>query len=124
MFLRPADGAQTERAADLRRQDDVETAHFGQLFQQLPRGASEAAALHPLLQCAPQHQPQKANQNVRLRAVLRAVENRPQAEVVFADPEAIFDLRQADVGPPELLRAVSLNLKTAVTDRSRSILVS
>ena len=57
-----------------------------------------------MLQRAPQHQRQKADQDVGLRARLRVMKQRPEAQIVFADAEAVLDLRQADVGLPQLGR--------------------
>ena len=92
-------GAADRAKADLRTgrcgQHNVQGAHLAHLLKQLARGAAEAARLHPLLERAPEHERQKANQNVRLCAVFLVMENRAQAEVVFRNAERGLGLRQA-----------------------------
>ncbi len=55
-LLRLADRPQPNLRARPCRQHHVERAHLGQLLQQFARRRSQAAGLHPVLQCAPHHQ--------------------------------------------------------------------
>jgi hypothetical protein len=57
----------------------------------------------PLLQCFPQHVSEKANQNVRLDAVLPVMPDRPNAQIGFLNPKSSLGFSQLNVGVPQLL---------------------
>ena len=98
MGLGFADGAQADVFAGAGGQHDVERTGFGHLFERLARGVAQCAALHPLLEGAPHHEREEADEDVRLGAFLFLVVDGPQVEVVFADAEGVLDLGQSDVG--------------------------
>ena len=105
-----ADGTQMDLLAGPGGEDDVERANLGHLFEEFARRRAQAAALHPVLERAPHHQRQEAYEDMGLGTSGLLVINRPQAQVVFADAEAVLDLRQADVGLPERGGVLSLEV--------------
>jgi hypothetical protein len=56
----------------------------------------------PLLERLPQHVSKKADQNVRLDAVLFMMPDRPDAQIGFVNPKSGLGFRQLDVGFPKL----------------------
>jgi len=90
--------------------NDIERANLGHLFAQFARRASQVRRCHPVLQRAPHDQRQEADQDRGLGAILLAVIDRAQAQVVFGDPKRVFDLGQADVSSPQPGRGVPLEV--------------
>ena len=87
-------------------QDDIERANLGHLFEQFARRCAQARRFHPVLERAPHHQRQQADEDMGLGAILLAVIDRAEAQVVFGDPKRVFDLGQAGVSFPQLGRGV------------------
>ena len=56
----------------------------------------------PLLERFPQHVSEKANQNVRLDAILFVMPDRTDAQIGFLNPEGGFGFAELNVGLPQL----------------------
>jgi hypothetical protein len=59
----------------------------------------------PHLQALPQHEGEKANEDVGLDPILALVPDWTNAQLVFLDAKSSFSLCELDVGLPELLIA-------------------
>ena len=87
------------------RQYDVMRLNACQLFENSARRISEAGTLLPHLEALPQHEGEKANQDMRLNAVLALMPDRPHLELVFVDTKSGFGLGELDIGFPQLVIA-------------------
>ena len=105
-----ADDAQTEVGAGGGGQDNVEGTNFGHFFEEFAGGLAEAGGGHPVLKGTPQNKGEEAHEDVGLGPVLFLMKDGAQAQIVFADAETVFDLGQADVGAPEFVGGVALQV--------------
>src|SRR5262249_28594166 len=87
------------------RQDNVVRLYPRQLVQDGARRVSEAGALLPHLKGFPQHEREKANQDMGLNAVLSLVPDRPHVQLALLDPKGGFRLSELNIGLPQLLIA-------------------
>ncbi len=94
-------GTQTDFAAGVGGQDDVQRSDLGRLFEESPGHIARAAAAHPLPKGSPHGPCQKAIEDVGLGAVLPVMAVWAQPQVMLADTEAVCDLCQSDVDLPE-----------------------
>jgi hypothetical protein len=73
----------------------------------LPGAIAQGFNTHPHLEGAPERETQKTDQDVRLDPFSFLVEDRPQAQITFANAKGVFGLAQLDVPAPELGRSSS-----------------
>ena len=66
------------------------------------RELTETRALLPHLQALPEHESQKADEDVSLNAVFALMPYRPDVQLVLLDPESGFGLCKLDVIPEAL----------------------
>ena len=99
------DAAQADIAVRLGGQDDVVGLDARELVEDGARGVAEAGALLPHFQALPQHEGEKADQDVSPDAIGALVPDGTQVELVLLDAERGFGLGELDIGFPELLVA-------------------
>jgi hypothetical protein len=92
---------QADPAMGRGREDDVVLLNARKLFENGTRRISEPCALLPHLQTLPQHEGEKANQDMRLNAVFALMPDRPHLELIFLDAESGFGLGELDIGFPD-----------------------
>ena len=97
--------AQTNLAVRCGWQDDVLGLNARKLFQDGARGIAEACTLLPHLEALPQHEGEKADEDMSLHAILALMPDRTDVELVLLDPKSGFGLCELDIGFPELLIA-------------------
>ncbi len=68
-----------------------------EFFEDRARRVSEAGAALPHLEALPQHEGQKAYEDVSLDAVLALMPDWTDVELIFLDAESGFGLRELDV---------------------------
>src|SRR6266702_5210214 len=66
---------------------------------------AEAGTLLPHLEASPQHEGEKAHEDMSLNAVLALVPDRTHVQLIFLDTESGFGLCELDISFPELLIA-------------------
>ena len=84
-------------------QHDIMRLDARKLFEDSARRVAETGALLPHLEAFPQHESEKADEDMSLDAILALVPDRTYIELIFLDPECGFSLRELDVSLPELL---------------------
>ena len=97
------DATQSDLAVRCGRQDDVVGLDAGKLFEDGPRRVAEARALLPHLEALPQHEREKANEDVGLDPLLALMPDRPNVQLIFLDAKSRFGLGELDVSLPELM---------------------
>jgi hypothetical protein len=75
--------AQTNLAVRDGWQDDILGLDAREFFQDGARGIAEACTLLPHLEALPQHEGEKADENMRLHAILALVPDRTDVELIF-----------------------------------------
>ena len=83
-------------------QDDVLGLNAFELFQDDARGIAETCAALPHLESLPQHEGQKADEDMSLYAILALMPDRTEVELVLLDTKSGFGLSELDVGLPQL----------------------
>jgi hypothetical protein len=73
-----------------------------ELFERGARGVTKAALLLPQLQSLPQHEGEKAHEDVSQDAIIALMPDRTHAQLILLDAEGCFSLSKLDVGFPEL----------------------
>ena len=99
------DAAQADLAVGCGWQDDVVRLNACEFFEDGARRIAETCALLPHLEALPQHEGEKADQDMRLHAIGALVPDRPHVQLILLDAEGRFGLGELDVGLPELLIA-------------------
>ena len=97
------DAAQADLAVGCGWQDDVVRLNACELFEYRARRVSETCALLPHLEALPQHEGEKADEDMSLNALRALVPDRPHVQLILLDTESGFGLGELDVGFPELL---------------------
>lgn len=97
--------AQANLAMRCGRQNDVLGLNAFEFFQDDARRITETCAALPHLQALPQHEGEKADEDMSLHAILALVPDRTEVELVLLDAEGGFGLGELDIGLPELLIA-------------------
>ena len=64
-------------------QDDIVRLNARELFEDCARGVSEARTALPHLQALPQHEGEKADEDMGLNAILALVPDRPHVQLIF-----------------------------------------
>ena len=93
-------------------QHDIAGLNTRQFFENGAGGIAEADTLLPQLKAFPQHEGQKADQDMSLNAIGALMPDRAHPQLVFLDPKSRFGLGQLDVGLPELFLAPVGNIRT------------
>jgi hypothetical protein len=99
------DASQANLAVRCGRQDDVVGLNARKLFEDGARRVSKAGALLPHLEAFPQHEGEKAHEDMSLDTVFALVPDRTHVELILLDTKGGFGLRELDVGLPEPLIA-------------------
>jgi hypothetical protein len=95
--------AQANLAVRCGRQDDILGLNALEFFQDGARRIAETGAALPHLKALPQHEGKKADEDMRLHAILALVPDRTDVELVLLNTKSGFGLRKLDIGLPELL---------------------
>ena len=86
-------------------QHDVVRLNSCELFEHRARGVSETGALLPHFEALPQHESEKADQDMSLDAFGVLVPDGAHFQLILLDAKSRFGLGELDVGLPELLIA-------------------
>src|ERR1700730_5565708 len=84
-------------------QNDVVGLDAREFFEEGARGIAEAGALLPHLETFPQHESEKADQDMSLDALGALMPDGPQVQLILVDAKGGFGLGELNVGLPELL---------------------
>ena len=98
-----SDAPQTDLAMRCGGQHHVVRVDACKFLENGTRGVAEASTALPHLQALPQHEGQKADENMGLNAILALVPDRTQIQLIFLDAEGGLGLGELDVSLPELL---------------------
>ena len=107
-----SDAPQADLAMHCGGQHHVVRLEACKFFENGTRGVAEASTALPHLQALPQHEGQKADENMCLHAILALVPDRTQIQLIFLDAEGGLGLGQLDVSLPELLIGPVLDVRT------------
>ena len=90
------DATQADLAVCRGREHDVVRLNARKLFENGVRRISEPGTLLPHLKALPQHEGEKANEDMRLNAILALMPDRPYLELVLVDAESGLGLGELD----------------------------
>src|SRR5437764_12820726 len=93
-------------------QHDVMRLDAGEFFEHGARGVTKTGALLPHLQALPQHESEKAHEDMGLQTIGALMPDRPHVQLVLLDAKGSFGLRELDVSLPQLLVAPIGNVGT------------
>jgi hypothetical protein len=96
------DATQADLAVCRGRQHDIVRLNARKLFKNRARRISEPCTLLPHLKALPQHEGEKANQDMGLNAILALMPDRPHLELVLVDAESGLGLGELNIGFPQL----------------------
>src|SRR5262245_30844503 len=99
------DAAQADLTVAGGRQHDVVGLNACEFFEHSARRVSEASTALPHLQGLPEHESQKAHQDVSLDAIGTLVPDRAYLELILLNAKGRFGLGELDVSLPQLFVA-------------------
>src|SRR5260370_18093235 len=113
------DATQTYLAVGGGWQHDIIRLNARELFEHGSWGIAETSAALPHLEALPQHEGEKADEDMCLHAILALVPDGTKVELVFLDAESSFGLGELDIGFPELSIPPILDVRTQHLDAPR-----
>ena len=104
--------AQANLSVRCDRQDDVLGLNAFEFFQDAAWGIAETGVALPHLEALPQHEGEKADQDMGLNAILALMPDRTYVQLILLDTESGFSLCELDIGLPELSIAPIFDIRT------------
>jgi len=109
--IRLRHAAQANLALCCGGQDHIMRLNTCEFFKDRSRRVSEARMLLPHLEALPQHEGEKADQDMGLNAILALMPDRTYVQLILLDTESGFSLCELDIGLPQLLIAPVVNVR-------------